>query len=210
MKRTVAAAALLLVAALALGGCTPAGQPPEPTPSIPTSAPAPSEGSIPAATPSQGVDVEEVRSSASAAGRPKAAFDEHCQVWALPEADSKQQAWANELGSSFLAARNADCPDAAIFPFYYVESFEAGKEGELIVNVDSTINNIIWDDSEIKSISALDRIALGVLDLIADDHPEVSRVTAVTQNGQRTSSSDLEDLERARSDDSAQTDGRLS
>ncbi len=114
-------------------------------------------------------------------------------------ATTEDQQRTNDLRAAFLDSHNkAKCPDAVALPYYFIESFDTADQGELLLHIDSTINNIIWDDGPYSSVTPLSRMALGVLDDLADDHPDLIRVIAATENGQRSSSVDLDDLKHER------------
>ncbi|MGW9549655.1 hypothetical protein ACWG8W_01210 [Citricoccus zhacaiensis] len=82
-------------------------------------------------------DPDTARAAAIAAGRPEAAWDKDCVTWNLPEPEGDdKQAWANELARTWLETHEAGCPDAIVFPHYYVESFTQGAPGELVVTLD--------------------------------------------------------------------------
>lgn len=188
-------AALVLVAALALAGCSTAGSADQPetagaeatssAQAAPTEMPTLAEStaaeqggeSAPAS-----VDPEQVKASASAAGRPEAAFDENCEVWEMSDVNTEEQKWANKLGSEWLDSTPAVlCPDALAFPFYFVESWESPATGVLQVNVDSTIDAIEVNPDATK----LAWIASDTMCALYDDEPELSKVTAVTENDSR-------------------------
>lgn len=193
--RMLSIATPVLVAAIALAGCSTAGSADQPetagaeaTSSAyagPTKIPTPAESTTAEqareATPAS-VDPEQVKASASAAGRPEAAFDENCDVWEMPDANTEEQKWANKLGSEWLESTPAVlCPDALAYPFYFVESWESPATGALQVNVDSTIDAIDFN----TDATMLARIASDTMCALYDDEPELSKVTAVTENGSR-------------------------
>lgn len=132
-------APLILVAGLALAGCSAGNQSADATPS-PTAAS--SAQAVASPTPSVSVnsvalsaaDIAKKKQEAIDSGRPENAWDKNCIAWEWPEPDSEGQEWANELGMEWLELRNVGCPDAIVYPLYDVTSFEAGDEGELVVN----------------------------------------------------------------------------
>lgn len=139
MKKTLAAAAVL--AALALTGCSAGNQSADAAPSSTAASSAPATAS---ATPSalSAADIADAKKKAIDSGRPENAWDKNCIAWEWPKADSKGQAWANELGKEWLELRNVGCPDAIVYPLYDITSFEAGGNGKLIVNYSG---NPKWD-----------------------------------------------------------------
>lgn len=194
--RKLSIAAPVLVAAIALAGCSTAGpaDQAETAGAEATSSPQAAPTQIPTTTAEstaaeQGgesapasVDPEQVKASASAAGRPESAFDENCEVWEMPDADTQEQKWANKLGAEWLDSTPAVlCPDALAYPFYFVESWESPATGALQVNVDSTIDAIDFN----PDATMLARIASDTMCALYDDEPELSKVTAVTENGSR-------------------------
>lgn len=139
MKKTLAAAAVL--AALALTGCTAGNQSTDVTPSGNVAPSASASGTV-EPTGLSASDIAEAKQDAIASGRPENAWDKNCIAWEWPEAESKGQAWANELGKEWLKLRNVGCPDAIVYPLYDITSFEAGGNGKLIVNYSG---NPKWD-----------------------------------------------------------------
>lgn len=158
MKRSIVAAPFLL-GALALSGCSA---------SVGTSAPTPQAGQAASATSGQGVDPAAVKASAIAAGRPAAAFDIDCQVWNMPQADTPEQVWANQIGSDWLSAHHADCPDQITLPNYFLESFKKGSDGELIA---------IAEDAPGAKL-ALDGLARDIMEHAARSNTDLKQVTA--------------------------------
>lgn len=126
MKKTLAAAAVL--AALALTGCSAGNQPADTTPS----AAGASSESEPTALPES--DIAKAKQEAIDSGRPANAWDKRCISWEWPSADSDGQAWANKLGKEWLDYHEVDCPDAIVYPYYNVTSFEPRGTGTLVVN----------------------------------------------------------------------------
>lgn len=190
---------MLLVAALALTGCSAAtDEPPEAT-----SAPLVAMTSAPPATPTPAkpVDVKAAKAESIEAGRPVPAWDKNCVAWEVPNADTKGQAWANKLGTEFLKSRDAECPDQVIMPYYYIESFEPGEPGELIVRVEPEMNRILGELGR-GSYVYLVSVAEGVMDGIMDSHPDVKKVTALTPTGKKYGSTD-----RARTKDASKNGG---
>lgn len=124
----------------------------------------------------------QVKASASAAGRPEAAFDENCQVWKMPGSKTEAQERANKLGAEWLENHaGAGCPDAVAFPFYFVESWETPAAGVLQVNVESAIDAIDFN----PDATNLAWIATDTMCALYEDEPDLSKVTAVTENGSR-------------------------
>jgi hypothetical protein len=174
--------AALLVAALALTGCTTgAGDTPEAVESAPVSA-----ETVRVATPTKSVDIKAAKAEAIAAGRPEAAWDRKCVAWELPEAGDKAQAWANKLGAAWLGSHGASCPDQLPYPYYYVDSFKPGANGELVAVMDNA------------SYASPDELAMMVMDELAEAHPELARVTARTQSGKFTGVYTRADFDRSR------------
>lgn len=126
MKRL---APLALIAALALTGCVSAEPSAESMPA-PTVKPVKETASA---------DLAALKSEAIKAGRPESAWDKNCAAWELPSNNGENQAWANKLGTAWLAAHNnAGCPDAITWPSYYVESWGSSKTGELTIYAEDT------------------------------------------------------------------------
>ncbi|MFD1376742.1 hypothetical protein ACFQ4U_10455 [Micrococcus antarcticus] len=128
MKKMLAAA---VVTTLALAGCSAGNQSADATPSA-TATHSASTSAEPAAL--SEADIAKAKQSAIDSGRPENAWNKNCIAWQWPEAKTKGQAWANELGKEWLKYRGVDCPDAIVVPFYDITSFEPGKNGELVVN----------------------------------------------------------------------------
>lgn len=190
MKRFI----LPLAAALLLTGCT-AG-----SPAAAPSAPAESHAVQVAATPepsaTPSVDVKKAKADALEAGRPEAAWDKNCVAWEMPNADTKGQGWANKLGQEFLDSKDAACPDAITTPFYYIDSFKAGKSGELIVTVEQHMNALMHGP-ERGRYHQLDMFARGIMIGIMKDNPSVKQVTVQLPNGDRFGSSSRPEAEEA-------------
>jgi hypothetical protein len=175
--------AALLIAALALTGCTSA--PDEaPTTSTPSAAPVVAESE---SAPVENVIVrsaEQVKKSALKAGRPIAAFDKDCEVWEMPKIDSDGQAWANKLGAEWLKSQGAACPDQITFPGYYVESFSQGTKGEIVV----TLDNAALVESAVKrdSDTELERMAEDFAASLSRETDNFETVTFTVDNSARS------------------------
>ncbi|WP_138925719.1 hypothetical protein [Glutamicibacter creatinolyticus] len=130
MKKTLAAAAVL--AALALTGCSTGNN--QSTEAAPSATAASSAPATVAPATFSAADIAKAKQEAIDSGRPENAWDKNCIAWEWPEADSKGQEWANKLGKKWLDNRGADCPDAIVYPFYDITSFESGKDGSLLVS----------------------------------------------------------------------------
>lgn len=168
--KSLVAPALLLVGALSLAGCTAAENTSEAA-----SAPAAGAETVQVAesagpTPTKTVDVKAAKAEAIAAGRPEAAWDMKCVSWELPEVGDKAQAWANKLGQAWLDSHGATCPDQLPYPYYYVDSFTPGANGELVAVMDNA------------SYASPDEVAMLIMDELAESRPELARVTAHTQD----------------------------
>lgn len=179
---------VLLVAALGLSACSAStdapGAAPPTVPATPEATPAPT------VAPVKVLDPERVKAEALENGRPVAAWDIDCIAWETPQAGTKGQEWANKLGADFLDNQSADCPDAITYPYYYIESFEPGTEGELIVTVEQDMNRILHGPRR-GEYDDVYQVALGVLDSIASKNPSLKRVTAQLPNGDRYGTANL-------------------
>ena len=187
MKKTALSAALL-VGALGLAGCMGA---PEEAGAAPTVA---EVKSPPVETGAPVIDIPAAKAAAIESGRPEAAWDKNCVAWEMPEADTKGQAWANEMGAAWLDSLDAGCPDAITFPDYYVDSWEPGAPGELTLIVDSAINKIEFSGES----GNLNRVAFDFICELYRDKPELSKVVAATDDGkwkETVTRKDLEDRE---------------
>lgn len=180
MKKFALTAALL-VGTLGLAGCN--GSPGasleevKPVPTIAPSKPAPVKAV-------KVKSVEEVKESALEAGRPEAAWDIGCVAWKMPGANAEADAWANELGADFLKSKSAKCPDAITFPFYFIESFAPGAEGELIVGIEQDMNRILHGPERGEYQDLYD-VAWGVMRELKAGNPSLKKVTAQLPNGDR-------------------------
>ncbi|WP_417215207.1 hypothetical protein [Arthrobacter sp.] len=174
MKGSIVAAPFLLCA-LALAGCSASAQATASTPQTPVVAP---QSAAAAANPGPGVDAEAVKASAVAAGRPAAAFDIQCQVWEQPAPQTPAEKWAQAIGSDWLAADHADCPDQITLPGYFAESFQRGATGELVVIVEDAPG----------AVAALSELARDVMDHTAPTNADLQQVTAKISGHQATGS----------------------
>jgi hypothetical protein len=119
----------------------------------------------------------------------------------LPEAGTDSQKWANELGQEWLDARGADCPDAITHPFYFVESFKPGNKGEMIVVIDNSLKKTAWKSADGKELPAVMwHLAAGVMIDVTNDHPELTKVTAVTEDGDWKISVNPQEVKKVRAD----------
>lgn len=186
----------LFVLALALSGCSNT-----PGPSTETSAAAPTTVEATAKTVEQ-VKVrsaDEVLESALEAGRPSAAFDKNCEVWKMPLVDSDGQEWANALMIEFFETQSAQCPDAITFPHYYIDTFEPGVNGELVITVEQYMN-VILHGPERGRYFELDSMAQEVMHRIMKDNSSLKKVTVKMPNGERYGSATRKEVEQARAD----------
>lgn len=191
--------ATVALLALALTGCTAmAGDTPEATSAQPVAvAVEPTPTATP--TPTKPVDLKAAKAEAIAAGRPEAAWDKKCVAWEMPKADTKGQAWANKLGAEFLESRHVECPDQITMPYYYIETFEPGAPGELVVRVGPEMNRILGNPPSGRYFD-LEAVAKGVMDGVMDDNPEVKKVTALTPTGKKGGSASRAQAKEARNE----------
>ncbi|MDO5745019.1 MAG: hypothetical protein Q4P23_11185 [Micrococcaceae bacterium] len=196
-----AAATLLFVAALGLVGC--AGESAAPGSAAQSADVAPTASVDLSASdtfevePVKVLDPEVVKSRAIANGRPIAAFDIECQVWTMPIAGTDEQAWANRLGSEFLASNNAQCPDQITFPYYFIESFGPGGPGELVVIAEDDLDRVSITDLDGET-QELNDIATGVLDEVMDTNPDLEKVTVTLPPAGTSGTSDRREVHRVR------------
>lgn len=175
MKKTLALAALATTAALALAGCAGDESPidSENTQTLIADPSATSPESAPDDSPSPELNVEQAKADAIANGRPEAAWDIDCVAWELPDADTPEQEWANDLGADWLADKGVECPDQLPSPMYFVESFTAGEEGELLV--------VAEDLRGVEHLAA--GIAGNVFEAVSGGHPDLVKATTVIPDG---------------------------
>lgn len=185
----------IIIAALAAvlaTGCTPKNSEIEPTltsESVPDTAGLPTDGaSGPHPQANSAAELEELKAQAIANGRPAAAWDIDCVAWVVPETQNSEQQWADRLGQEFLASRAASCPDAIIFPYYFIESFAAGEPGELLVKIEPELNRIM----ALKVDDSLDahNLANGILATLMGTNPDLRTVTVEGLRGGQSISSD--------------------
>lgn len=186
--------ALPLAAALLLTGCTVGS--PAAAPSAPVETQAERVAVTPESSATPTVDTKQAKADALAAGRPEAAWDKNCVAWEMPKADSKGQEWANKLGQEFLDSKDAACPDAITTPYYYIESFKAGKPGELIVTVEQSMNALLHGP-ERGRYHQLDMFARGLMIGIMKDNHSVEKVIVQLPNGDKFGSSSRREAEEA-------------
>lgn len=129
MKKKLAA--LAAIASLALAGCSTGNQSTDAPPSATATLSGPeSATAVPAA---------DLKAEAIASGRPESAWDKNCVTWETPNRGETNQEWANKLGNRWLESHNgAGCPDAIVWPNYYVESWGSTKPGELVIYAEDT------------------------------------------------------------------------
>ncbi len=166
--------ALAAAGILALSACQPAAPPTvggEPTDSTAFSTPD-SLGDSDRFHPND----EAVKASALAAGRPEAAYDLHCEVWSLPKALTEEQKWANSLGKTWLDGHGVTCPDAITYPNYFVQGFEPGVEGELVVALENFPG----------AREAMPAASWDIMDHVGRKYPELNKITARIEGSQAT------------------------
>ncbi|CBT76269.1 MULTISPECIES: hypothetical protein [Glutamicibacter] len=183
-------AALAVIASLALAGCSAGNQSADATPS-PTAAS--SAQAVASPTPSVSVnsvalsaaDIAKKKQEAIDSGRPESDWDINCIAWEWPEADSKGQKWANDIGIEWLESHGAKCPDQIPYPYYYVDSFANGTDGELVIIMD----NASYENPEV--------LAMLIMDELAEDHPELDKITAHTRDERFTGTYTRADYDRS-------------
>jgi hypothetical protein len=130
------------------------------------------------------VDVEEAKAAAIAAGRPEPAWDKSCVAWKLPEADTEAQQWANDVTTTWLDVHGADCPDAIVWPHYYVETVRAGAPGELVVTIDDEALADYFVDP--NSDKGLQQLGFWMMDSIRPAHPDLTALTVTVEDTDRS------------------------
>ena len=128
--------------------------------------------------------MEQVKAEAIESGRPVAAWDKDCIAWQLPEADSEGQEWANEVATAFFKAKGADCPDAIVFPHYYIDEIQYGGDGELVLIIDQEMNRILHgpDKGEFENLY---RVSYDFMQTVEDEFPDLKTVKAQLRDGDR-------------------------
>ncbi|MFF5790660.1 hypothetical protein ACFY5D_01290 [Paeniglutamicibacter sp. NPDC012692] len=91
---------------------------------------------------------------------------------------------AKELGAEFFESQSVECPDAITYPFYFIESFAPGAEGELIVGIEQDMNRTLHGPERGEYLDLYD-VAWGVTRELKADNPALKKVTAKLPNGDR-------------------------
>lgn len=190
----------VLITALALTGCT--GQTSaENTQQTEISSKAPMQsGPEPSSTSLSVTDDESVKADAIKSGRPEAAWDKDCVAWNLTDPIDEEHEWANNLGQTWLEARNAECPDQIQYPHYFVEEFQPGNNNELVVVVDASLNEVASGAEHKGEVIDWKHIAENVFDGAEKSDPDLKTVTAVANDGSHRYTATLKELQRARKD----------
>lgn len=190
MRRTVTTTAATMLAVLALTGCTADTEQADPTP---TPTPTPSTMATAEATaeaegttqPATITDPTEAKDAALAAGRPEAAWDQYCTAWTVPEADTEAQQWANSVAESWLRAHDAGCPDAIVWPAYYVQSFHADTLGELVVTLEAAAaDHWVNTDGPRPGTHGLRISGERIAQTVQGEHPELESVTVTLEGSE--------------------------